>query len=260
MDRRPTGRAGQSNQGAGSLPAAPAPPPPHDGTDGLGLGVMPRPAYRPARGRKRHRRGRWPLGGRGCATSLGVGALALLLALLLGAVVIDRAVSRFTARALPTPTRTPDITPLGPGPVLGPPSIDAATIRRVLESYGSPAAGEAQTFYDLGVARGIDPAYCLAFFIVESSAGTRGVARTTYSIGNIRARPGEPSYEGYRLYTSWAEGIADWYRLIDELYVGQWGLTTIDAIVPVYAPQHDSNDPAAYARTVKRLVAGWRGL
>ena len=153
---------------------------------------------------------------------------------------------------------TPDIARLGTASVVGAPSIDAALIRRVLQRYNSPAVDEAQAFYDLGVARGIDPAYCLAFFIVESAAGTQGVARTTYSVGNIRALSGQPSFEGYRRYDTWRDGIADWYRLIDELYVRELGLSTIDAIVPVYAPSEDSNDPAAYILTVKRLVAGWR--
>ena len=94
---------------------------------------------------------------------------------------------------------------------------------------------------------------------MESSAGTQGVARSTYSIGNIRALAGQPSYEGYRQYTSWREGVTDWYRLIDEGYIRDRGETTLDEIVPVYAPSHDQNDPDAYIRTVKRLVARWRG-
>ena len=49
------------------------------------------------------------------------------------------------------------------------------------------------------------------------------------------------------------------YRLIDEVYIRDRGETTIDTIVPVYAPSHDQNDPDAYIRTVKRLVARWRG-
>lgn len=222
---------------------------------GAGRGRRNRGA-RPAWPKRRRR----PDPGRGCAPLLGAATLLLVVALFAGAFLVNRTIARFTGNALPTPTRTPNIAALGPAPVLGPPSIDVATIRRELERYNSPAVDEAQAFYDLGVARGIDPAYCLAFFIIESSAGTAGVARTTYSIGNIKARPGEPSYQGYRRYRSWREGIEDWYRLIDELYVGQWGLTTIDAIVPIYAPGYDSNDPAAYARTVKLLVARWRGL
>ena len=185
--------------------------------------------------------------------------LAVLLLLVAVGLLIEPRVDRLLNPPTATIEPTPDITRLGPGYVQGPPSVDVALIRRVLESYNSPAVDEAQAFYDLGVARGIDPAYCLAFFIVESSAGTLGVARTTYSVGNIRALPGQPSFEGYRQYTSWREGIADWYRLIDEVYIRDRGETTLDEIIPVYAPEFDSNDPDAYIRTVKRLVARWRG-
>lgn len=197
---------------------------------------------------------------RGCLVAGLLGATLLLAAILSVSFALQRAASDFVANTFPTPTRTPNVALLGDGPVLGPPSVDAAQIRAILTRYNSPAVDEAQAFYDFGVARGIDPAYCLAFFIMESGAGTRGVARTTHSIGNIRAKPGEPSFEGYRQYADWQEGIADWYRLIDELYIREWGLTTVDTIVPVYAPRDDNNDPEDYVWTVKWLVAGWRGL
>ena len=202
-----------------------------------------------------------PLGvGRGgCATLSVLASLIVVLVLVLSGLVIERRVNRLLNPPTPTPVPTPDIARVGAGPVVGPPSVDVELIRRVLQRYNSPAVTEAQAFYDLGVARGIDPAYCLAFFIVESSAGTQGVARTTFSVGNIRALQGQPSFEGYRQYNSWREGIADWYRLIDELYVRELGLNTVETIIPVYAPSEDSNDPQAYITTVKRLVAGWRG-
>lgn len=196
----------------------------------------------------------------GCAVLAVLAVVIVALALVGGALLAERSVRRALSPPPPTIEPTPDITPLGAAPVVGSPSIDVARIRRVLASYNSPAVDEAQAFYDLGVARGIDPAYCLAFFIVESAAGTRGVARTTYSVGNIRALAGQPSFEGYRRYEGWREGIADWYRLIDEVYVRDLGLDTIDGIVPIYAPGYDSNDPALYILTVKRLVARWRGL
>src|SRR4051812_3891619 len=197
---------------------------------------------------------------RGCAALGVLGVLIAVLVLIGSALTLERAVRTILLPPTATLEPTPDITPLGAGPVQAPPSVDVALIRRVLNSYNSPAADQAQAFYDLGVARGIDPAYCLAFFIVESGAGTRGVARTTYSIGNIRALAGQPSFEGYRRYDTWYDGIADWYRLIDEVYVHELNLTTLDAIVPVYAPSHDANEPALYILTVKRLVARWRGL
>lgn len=225
----------------------------------LALKAQPeREPYAVGTGRRGRRTGRGERVRRTAALAVAV-AFGVIATILISPAVLDHATWRAPAPK-PTVVRAPDIGALGPGPVLGPPSIDVATIRRELESYNSPAADQAQALYDLGVAYGIDPAYCLAFFIMESSAGTQGVARRTYSLGNIRARAGEPSYEGYRRYTSWREGIEDWYRLIDELYVGQWGLTTVDEIIPIYAPSHDNNDPDAYIRRVKTLVARWRGL
>jgi hypothetical protein len=203
--------------------------------------------------------GREPLLDRRTRRTLGaLGVIACALALFIGVLLAEQTVERLIYPPTATPVPTPDIAPLGPGYVQGPPSVDVALIRRVLQSYNSPAIDEAQAFYDLGVARGIDPAWCLAFFIMESGAGTQGVARTTYSVGNIRALPGQPDFQGYRQYANWREGIADWYRLIDEVYIRDRGEATIDAIVPVYAPASE-NDVAAYIRTVKRLVARWRG-
>ena len=85
-------------------------------------------------------------------------ALAIFLALVAGLLLAERAVDRVLNPPTVTPEPTPDITPLGPGYLQGAPSVDVALIRRVLLAYHSPAADEAQTIYDLGVARGIDPA------------------------------------------------------------------------------------------------------
>jgi hypothetical protein len=138
------------------------------------------------------------------------------------------------------------------------PSITVAKIREVLQSYNSPAVGSAEAMYRLGIEYGIDPAFCLAFFIHESTAGTQGVARVTKSVGNIRTTPGYEDYQGFRKYATWEDGIEDWYILIRDLYIGEWGLTTVDAIIPVYAPTSDGNNVDNYVSTVKRLVRGWR--
>lgn len=141
--------------------------------------------------------------------------------------------------------------------VLGPPTISAAKIDQVLASYNSPAEGMGQTMYDLGIKYGIDPAYCLAFFIHESTAGTKGVATVTKSIGNIRVTPGYQDYQGYRKYNSWDEGIEDWYKLIRDLYINEWKLVTLQQIIPVYAPPIE-NDTDHYVETVRNQVNGWR--
>jgi len=49
-----------------------------------------------------------------------------------------------------------------------PPSVSTAQIDAILAGYGSPAAGQEAVLYELGVQTGIDPAYALAFWVVES--------------------------------------------------------------------------------------------
>src|SRR5690242_3083368 len=142
--------------------------------------------------------------------------------------------------------------------VIGQPTISAAFINRVLSTYSSPAAGTGQAVFDLGQKYGIDPVFAMAFFEHESSFGTTGVARVTRSPGNIRASAGYAQFEGYRAYRNWTAGFEDWYKLIKNLYIGQWGLTTVEQIVPVYAPSSDNNDVPAYISTVESAVDQWR--
>jgi hypothetical protein len=155
---------------------------------------------------------------------------------------------------------TPGAVPAGATSVEGKPTITVAKIEAVLKQYNSPAAGAGQYMFDAGQKYGIDPAFALAFFIHESSAGTKGLATVTKSIGNIRqtADSGFEGYQGFRKYPSWEAGIEDWYKLIRNLYINSWGLRTVEAIVPRYAPAADRNNPPAYINHVCTLVAGWR--
>lgn len=142
--------------------------------------------------------------------------------------------------------------------VVGVPSINADFINRVLDRYHSPAAGKGQALYDYGVKYHIDPVYALAFFMHESTFGTRGVATVTRSLGNIRATAEHEQYQGYRLYRTWEEGFEDWYKLIANQYVARWGLYTVSQIIPVYAPASDNNNEAAYIQAIEKAVDTWR--
>jgi hypothetical protein len=169
-----------------------------------------------------------------------------------------QAASAPAAPAPPPPGTRPAIAPPCADHRLDcPPSVSAAQIDAILRSYNSPATGLGAVFYDQGIAAGIDPAYLLAFFVIESAAGTRGVARTTRSLGNIRCTPGYACAAGYRAYPTWADGAQDWFVLVRTLYLDTWHLRTPAAILPRYAPLGDGNDPAAYAASVIQLVDGW---
>ncbi|HEU0000605.1 MAG TPA: hypothetical protein VFQ36_06890 [Ktedonobacteraceae bacterium] len=161
--------------------------------------------------------------------------------------------------AAKTPIPIPSST--GPYSVLGKPTITADFINRVLASYGSPAAGLGQQMYDLGLKYGIDPVYALAFFMHESLFGTTGEARVTMSLGNLRCIPTRPCIDqnrgGYAQMYNWTDGFEQWYKLIRNLYVAQWGRVTVDQIIPKYAPNSDGNNEAQYIATLKREVDVW---
>ena len=153
---------------------------------------------------------------------------------------------------------------VGEHSVLGKPSIDAAAIDTILAKYGSPAAGTGQAWVTLGQHYGIDPAYAVAFFIHESSAGTNpgwaGIkpdGSSTHNVGNIICAGYATCYNRFRDYASWDEGIADWYKLISHEYVGGRGAASVEQIIPIYAPSFE-NDVNTYVQTVISLVHGWR--
>lgn len=150
--------------------------------------------------------------------------------------------------------------------VVGKPTVSVQQIEAVLAEYNSPAQGHGQEIYDLGLKYNIDPAICLAFFIYESSAGTNPAwagrkddGSFTHNIGNIICTEGWRCYGRFRDYNSWSEGIEDWYKLINDLYVGEWKRVTVDDIIPKYAPAADNNDEGAYIQGVKNLVQSWQG-
>jgi hypothetical protein len=149
----------------------------------------------------------------------------------------------------------------GPYSVLGKPTVSAAFINRVLATYNSPAAGKGQVLYDLGVKYGIDPAFALAFFMHESSFGTAGEAMKTLSLGNLRCIPNfacvDQDHGGYASFSSWEAGFQAWYELIRNYYVAQRGLTTVDKIIPTYAPTADHNNEAAYIASLKHALDTW---
>lgn len=151
--------------------------------------------------------------------------------------------------------------------IIGKPTISAAFIDQVLRRAGSPARGTGEALYRLGVQYGIDPVFALAFFHHESSYGTTGEARVTRSLGNERCIEDRPcTSNGYAVMRSWIDGYEHWYSLLLYGYVqGKVTLpiaghtcSTIEQIIPVYAPASDHNDEQAYISAVEQDVAQWR--
>ena len=159
-----------------------------------------------------------------------------------------------------------EVPPAPPGQhsVLGAPTISAEDIEAVLREYNSPAIGTGRAWIALGRQYGIDPAYALAFFIHESTAGTNSGwaglkpgGGSTHNVGNIICAGYPTCYGRFRDYASWDEGIEDWYKLIAREYVQGRGAQTVEQIIPIYAPAFENNVDA-YVNTVIGLVDSWR--
>ena len=152
--------------------------------------------------------------------------------------------------------------------VLGSQTLSADFINHVLKAADSPAQGKGQALYDLGVKYGINAAFALAFYQHESDSGQAGEANTTRSLGNLRCIPDaacwnttgqqcQPNQSCYAAFPTWEAGFEAWYKLIRNLYITSWGLTTIDQIIPKYAPPTDGNNDDAYIAALKKSINQW---
>lgn len=146
--------------------------------------------------------------------------------------------------------------------IYGAPTITVDHINDILAAYHSPAQGTGQALYDGGVKYGIDPAYALAFFMHESTLGTAGEARVTLALGNLRCIDDRPCIDqdrgGYAQFNSWQDGYEHWYQLLTGPVYRGAGLTTVQAIIPRYAPSADNNNEQAYIDSLIYSVNAWR--
>lgn len=155
------------------------------------------------------------------------------------------------------------------------PRISRAGFVHILEAASSPAAPVAGACFDVIMDYDLDPAIGLAMFGHESGYGLQGAAVNTGNWGNVRPpasgwlqrlglndgqnsswllfrrRENEP--QGWE----WLRSCEVWAILIKELYIGKWGLTTVEAAIEKYAPRADKNNPNAYATAVIRSVNLW---
>jgi hypothetical protein len=173
--------------------------------------------------------------------------------------------SRSAPAAEVAPVAYPQLpAPAGENSVIGPPTISAEVVDAILAEYGSPATGTGAVWVELGRRYQIDPAFAVAFFIHESSAGTNpgwaGIkpdGTTTHNVGNIICAGYPTCFNRFRDYPNWETGIEDWYKLISVEYINGRGAHTVEQIIPIYAPSFENNVPA-YVDAVNTLVRTWR--
>jgi hypothetical protein len=167
--------------------------------------------------------------------------------------------TRAVPAAAPLPTIEDRYSPTAALPIAGGPVLDASLVDRILAAYDSPLRGHGKEIVALSRQYRIDDAVGLAFFVMESRAGTQGEAIVTHSFGNLRPMPHEPAIDGYRAYRTWEDGVAEWFRVMRSLYLDKMALHNVEDVIPVYAPASDLNDPATMVAGIHQLVACWRG-
>ena len=136
------------------------------------------------------------------------------------------------------------------------PALSASQIDTILQAYKSPAQGLGNSIYAQSLQTGVNDSFTLALFLQESSMGTMGVATVTHNVGNIRCSEGYTCYEGYRSYSSWADGFQDLDNLLVGLYKVQFKATTVQDIITRYAPSNE-NDTTAYVKHVQTAMEQW---
>lgn len=178
--------------------------------------------------------------------------------------------------------RVNDDAPLGPPQVL-PLSVDVPpedltfvhapriSVRQfmdILASAQSPAASAAAGMYAACAGADVDPALLLAFFRKESGYGLNGLCHTyrMNNPGNVRTpvngTRGEqldiPGRGKFFRFASWELGALDWAERMRDRYARDWGLRTVRAALPKYAPASDNNNPGQYASQVITWVREWQ--
>jgi hypothetical protein len=151
----------------------------------------------------------------------------------------------------------------GYNPVTEITSISPDIFADALRKAGSPAAPEAYSIYRVLNGK-VDHAVALGFFFKESSYGKLGVANQSKSWGNIRCTSGYSCVStngngSFRSYSTWTAGAADWVNLM-YYYRDTLKKSTLEQILPTYAPAADNNNPPAYIKGVKDVADNLRAL
>ena len=145
-------------------------------------------------------------------------------------------------------------------PITGPATVTLQQVQTI--TAGTPLAPFAQEIIDFGAQYNINPAFALAIWTHESSLDTAGASVANNNPGNLicaaaHRPPALPTCNGrWAVYPDLSAAIADWYHYIHDFYIIGRGLTTVETIMPIYAPPTE-NDTAAYIAQVVTLMQKW---
>ena len=157
-----------------------------------------------------------------------------------------------------------DFAPVGDPAALrlrGAPTISKAKFAEVLQGAGSPVLQEApaDTYYDLIVSYGMDPAVALAFFALESGEAT---ARWRKSGGAAQLGHAlEPADRRMGPLPDLAGGAGHWLRRVQGPRLPEERRADSGESVKVYQPsglKRFNNDTTLYSDAASTLIASWQ--
>ena len=137
----------------------------------------------------------------------------------------------------------------------GAPTIPAGTVDQILARAGSPMVGVGTVVEQAAQKNGIDDAFALAVWMVETSDGAAGVGYTALNPGGVRSSSGYPvGPGGYTLYASYADGVRDWFNVVKTRYADR-GLTSIYELCGPYV---GTSSAYSWAAKVTNLMLLYR--
>jgi hypothetical protein len=158
--------------------------------------------------------------------------------------------------APPAPTPVPTKPPSDS--IFQHPTITVVEVERVLESVNSPILPYAGDVYAYGIQYGIDPVFALAFWMKESREASDGsVAAVDHNPGYTEGLGSDNRCGRWACWATWPEGIAGWYHYMRVFFIDGLGITTVESILPIYAPSTENNT-TGYIAFVLQKVADWR--
>ncbi len=158
--------------------------------------------------------------------------------------------------APPAPTPVPTKQPADS--IFQHPTISVVEVERVLQSVNSPILPYAGDVYAYGIQYGIDPVFALAFWMKESREASDGsVAAPDHNPGYTEGLGSDNRCGRWACWPTWPAGIAGWYNYMRVFFVDDRGLTTVESILPIYAPSTENNT-SGYIAFVLNSVATWR--
>ena len=122
--------------------------------------------------------------------------------------------------------------------------ISAAKIDAELMRMNSPLAGKGDFVLRIAKAYNVDPAFFLAVARKESQGGTKGLARKTKNMCNVRwtQKSNYPQLNEFNVYPSWEKGVVGFfYQISRGNYYLRAGNYRVDGIIRKYAPSNENN-------------------